>query len=276
MENRRKIPLIFAAVCFGYGYLVNPLIGLFPPLIALLVWRAIGPKASLLFLGLSIIPIVAFGMRNANLDAHSGDDRHIGRAAINLVQGSWPVYHHAWQALVQGDPGGTEIIRLIGNESRLLDADPISGASAMINRMRMAPGYYATWYLWNKPALLWSWDIQIGPGGVYSLNVKKSPLKTVPLLHASSKALQVANPLLTLLAFSGAFTLLIGGFRGSVNAGSFVTALLMLYLTLVHTVFQAEPRYANAYRGVEVLVILSALRLALTLRDKKGVYPDCS
>jgi len=263
MDRRRHGVLILAAACFGYAYLVNPLIALFPPAIALLVWREKGRQAALLFVGVFLLPVLALGLRNVQLDTSATQASRVGRAAINMVQGSWPQYHHAWQAQLQGDPGGIAIMQKINKEASLLDAHPAAGFAALTGRLRTAPGYYAAWYLWQKPALLWSWDIQIGPGGVYVLDVSHSPLDTHPLLRESTKLLRILNPLLTLVAFAGALLLLVGALRrvSWAPAAALATAALAFYLTAVHTVFQAEPRYANAYRGIETVLIVTFLQL---------------
>jgi hypothetical protein len=42
-----------------------------------------------------------------------------------------------------------------------------------------------------------------------------------------------------------------------------LAALLFLYVTAVHVVLQAEPRYAISYRPVEMLLAVSALAWAI-------------
>ena len=37
------------------------------------------------------------------------------------------------------------------------------------------------------------------------------------------------------------------------------TGALAMYVTLVHVVLQAEPRYAIAYRGLEAILVMTAL-----------------
>jgi hypothetical protein len=128
--------------------------------------------------------------------------------------------------------------------------------------MARDPAYYAAWYLLRKPMLLWDWDIRIGWGGPYVLEVRHSPLERNPLLAAVGRGLRVATPLLTLVMFASAFVLLAGGVRRRTWAppAALATAALALYLTGIHDVFQAEPRYANAYRGIEALLVATALQ----------------
>ena len=69
---------------------------------------------------------------------------------------------------------------------------------------------------------------------------------------------------MTALLFTAAFALVVGGWRaaGWAPPAAAATALLALYLTGIHDVFQAEPRYANAYRPIEALLIASAFQTA--------------
>jgi len=264
MDSHRRGALVLAALVFGYAYLINPLIALFPPLIAWMIWRGKRRGAALLFIGLFLLPVLAFGLRNAQLADNGVSAGHPGpgRAVINFVQGSWPQYHRAWQTQRFDDPIGTAIMQAINKEATLLDEDPPAGIRTIADRMSRDPAYYAAWYLWRKPLLLWDWNIRVGASGIYFLVVQNSPFQTHPLLRWCSAALRLVNPLLTLLAFGGIATVLAARWkRGpTATAAAFATAALMLYLTAVHTVFQAEPRYANAYRGIEVLLVMTMLR----------------
>jgi hypothetical protein len=262
MDSRRKAFLIFAALAFGYAWLVNPLIALFPPVLALLVWRQKSHRAALLFTGIFLVPVLAFGLRNASLDKVASAEEHQGRAAINFVQGSWPDYHWAWQVQRFGNPDAIATMQQINDETAALSENPKAGLSRIGKRLVADPGYYAAWYLWQKPWLLWSWEIQLGPGDVYVLEVKNSPLETHPLLRWCSIALRYLNPLLSLLALCGVVAILAGGLRRKPWAppGALATGLIALYLTAVHAVFQAEPRYANAYRGIEILLVITTLK----------------
>jgi hypothetical protein len=264
MDSRRTVFLVFAAFAFGYAWLVNPLIALFPPVTALLVWREMGGRAALWFTGIFLAPMLAFGLRNALLDDNSAAAEHrAGRAAINFVQGSWPEYHWAWQMQRFKDPASIAVMQEIGRETMDLTEHPVVGLTEIGKRLYTAPGHYAAWYLWQKPWLLWGWEIQLGPGDVYVLEVRNSPLETNGLLRWSSAALRFLNPLLSALALGGMIATLAGGFRRKpwAPAAALVTATTALYLTAVHTVFQAEPRYANAYRGIEILLVVTALKL---------------
>lgn len=263
-----------AGVAFGYAYLVNPLIALFPPLLAWLLWRRAGRAASLCFGTVFFLAVAGFAIRNVQLPP---PEHHApGRAAINLVQGSWPQYHAAWQAAIHGDPIGKAILDEIDDETRLVDARPLEGLRVVARRMGRAPLYYGPWYLWEKPLLLWDWEIRMGPGGEYVLVVRESPLERNPTLRGVGGLLHRLNPLISLVALAAMLGVAWRWRNATTTARAigFATAALGLYLTLIHDVFQAEPRYANAYRGIELVMLVAGIHYALHwIRQRLGL-PD--
>jgi hypothetical protein len=279
-DGPRPCFIVLAALAFGYAYLINPLIALFPPVIALLIWRERSGRAALIFTSIFLAPLLAFALRSALLENHGNQTERVGRAAINFVQGAWPEYHWAWQMQRFGEPNAIAVMRDISAETAALSASPMTGLSTIAKRLRERPAQYAVWYLWHKPWLLWSWEIQIGPGGVYVLDVRNSPLETHPILRWATAALRLSNPLLSLLALGGMLAMLYGGLlrKPWAPTAALATAALALYLTAVHTIFQAEPRYANSYRGIEILLLVTSLKALIdaALRYGKAMpSPQC-
>jgi hypothetical protein len=186
-----------------------------------------------------------------------------GRAVVNLVQGAWPPYHAAYVfTLSRNSPWGKRVLADIGRETDLLHSNPAAGASAILSRFGDHPLTYARWYLWQKPWLLWDWDIRIGAGSFYFLEVRESPYAKNPILRATAQALHFANPLLTAMCLIAAIALGLFAWRGKGGESAATVGLLALYLTLVHVVFQAEPRYATAYRGIEAVLVVALLAWA--------------
>ena len=253
-----------AGVAFGYAYLVNPLIALFPPLLAWLLWRQVGRTASLCFGTVFLLAVAGFAIRNVQLPPP--EHQVPGRAGVNFVQGSWPQYHAAWQSYVHGDPIGKAILDEIDDETRLVDARPLEGMRVIGRRLTRDPLYYGLWYLWEKPLLLWDWEIRLGPGGEYVLVVRQSPLERNPTLRLIGGLLHRLNPLISLVALAAMVGLAWRWRKASTGAQAigFATAVLGLYLTLIHDVFQAEPRYANAYRGIELVMFVAGICCALS------------
>lgn len=233
-------------MAFGCAYLVNPVIALFPVALLLVFWRARALRLGVVVLLLSLVAVVGWGVRNAATDAQ-GD----GRAWQNLVQGAWPGYHHAekWWPWF---PEDRAVRASIAAETTLILADHGAGLRAIGARLAEDPGATASWYLLRKPFLLWDWDIRMGKGGIYTLDVQNSPLDNGVLL-ALTIPLWALNPALFALAVGGMLLALKRGGPAS------IVALFFLYITAVHVVFQAEPRYAIPYRGFELLLAVGAM-----------------
>ena len=266
-----------AGIAYGYAYLVNPIVLLFPLLVALVFWKAGLGRKGVVVLLIALAFAGVWAGRNAMLQPHPDIT---GRAQINFVQGSWPQYHHARNdsQIVGSDtrPIAQSIMRAIDEETRLLGKDPRAGLRAMAERMQSDPGYYARWYAFGKPWLLWDWDIRVGAGDVYFHVVTHSPLDTHPLLRGIKSMLHALNPAIFLLSLAAGAGIL--GFRlrrpASVGIVPLLVALFFVYVTLVHTVFQAEPRYSIPYRPMELLLAVTALAVATGwLRRRSARHP---
>ena len=249
-----------AGAILGFSYLVNPLIGLFPLVLAVLHRREIDRRKLALFFGMFLLPVAALAIRNASIP--NTPSEQTGRLATNLVQGSWPLYHAAQNDAHLGKPIPMAIMQQINEEAATLDTNPAAGLATMGTRMRKQPGKYAVWYAWDKPMLLWDWDIRVGVGGPYVLVVRNSPLDEEWLLRATTQAYRAINPMLTLFALCGALIIAIATLRArsikSASPAAIAAASLAIYLTALHVVLQSEPRYANAYRGIESLLVATA------------------
>jgi 4-amino-4-deoxy-L-arabinose transferase-like glycosyltransferase len=252
-ERRRVAGEIGAGLSFAYAYLVNPIALLFPPLLALRVWRTHRRLA----LSLLLVPFLvagAWGLRNHSLPPEASS----GRAALNFVQGSWPLLHVAWINRLD-DPRAMQLMKDIDAEGDRMGKDPVRGLREMSSRMAEAPAYYLRWYAIDKPFLLWDWDIRVGWGDIYFLGLDDSPYERPGLMNASKQVLRWLNPWIFLLAASAALAVAWRRRRGDEGIAQFTVALLCVYLTAIHVVFQAEPRYANAYRPLEMLMLATAL-----------------
>lgn len=251
---------IAAGTAMSFATLVNPIALLLPPVAALIAWRGGLHRIAGAMLVLGMLGPAAWQLRNATIDAPPSGP---GRGAINLVQGSWPLYHEAhFQLRRYGNPIARSMFEEMEAETELLGADPAAGLARIGARMSAQPGAYLRWYLLQKPFLLWDWDIRIGIGDIYFHRVRSSPFEGNALLHAGKEGMKALNPFLSLLALIGALLVLRDHHRDP-HAPSSIAAMFVatctLYLTAVHMGFQAEPRYATAYRGLEALLVVTTL-----------------
>ena len=254
-KSDRKAWWIAAGACFGYAYLINALVVFFPLLLAAAAgWKRRRTGACMLAL-VFLLPVALLAWRNAGIPP--APDAPIGRAQINFVQGSRPDYHAIHKGYYRGDPADVAVMDEINREATLLERHPSEGARQILSRFAAAPLGYLRWYAWDKPWLLWDWNIRIGHGGFYFQDVRHSPLDRSPLRQLF-RGFEALNPAFTLLALLGSIAVLVHRGPRS-DAASKMVAGMLLYLTLVHVVFQAEPRYANAYRGIEAIMVVVAL-----------------
>jgi 4-amino-4-deoxy-L-arabinose transferase-like glycosyltransferase len=249
-------PAVLSGAAFGFSCLINPVMLLFIPACAAMIaacngWRS----AATLLLGASLM-VVPWFARNSLLNA-SDASAGPGRATLNFVQGSWPNYHAAHRSLLAQDANSDvaeRVIAAINEEASLIDRSPREGFTKIVNRYLESPAWYARWYLFEKPWLLWTWDIQLGAGD--------STFERHPSLRYVNTLYRSANLPLFLLAMCFSAATLWQTHRRiplGANGAAALMAGLFVYFTLVHTVFQAEPRYANAYRWLQVGLAVAAL-----------------
>lgn len=251
-DGRLRIA-IAAAGAFGCAYFVNPTILFFPFLVGALLLRVGKPRLAAVFVAVSLLAPAVWMIRNANLDLRSSDFR---RAAENIVQGSSPLYLQAFNSRWVS-PEAKAIVDYANEETKRIAADPRAGFAAVFERIGADPGTYLAWYLLEKPYTLWDWSIIVGTGDIYYPVTLDSPFKRIAVLGFIKDVARWSNPLLFALAAIAAFRFGFWRVRRSGAKGEFVPVLLalfLLYVTAIHVVFQAEPRYSIPYRPEEIVL----------------------
>jgi 4-amino-4-deoxy-L-arabinose transferase-like glycosyltransferase len=255
-----------AGLAFGAGALTNAVLLPFAPLLALSLYlRHKTTRQVLLTLAISSLLLpMAWGIRNAQLP--TGDSAG-GRALINLVQGSWPEYHTAFIKSVFGNPEGFRLMEPIQHEYDVLEATPSKGIALMYSRISSQPARYLWWYL-SKPALLWDWEIRVGQGDIYVYPTSHSPFVEITALRFWISLCKTINPLLMIMALTGAAMAL--GKKTGKSPIATAAAILAVYVTLLYSILQSEPRYSISYRGIEVLLAVYAVeKIVAWLQDRR-------
>lgn len=270
----RRAWFVLAGIAFGCAWLVNPLLLLFPPCLAVLAWRHGRRGPALLLLAAFLVPVLGMSLRNATIGA--ADRGSVQRATLNFVQGSWPEYHAAANRFRTGDPTAIAIMREIEGEHAMLQASASAGMARIGERIAAWPGYYAKWYA-SKPWVLWSWQIRLGATDISFHRFAYQPFDHNPVLRGVMVTYRWLNPMLTTLMLVAALGFVVAGVRRTAWMPAAATGALALYLTLVHVVLQAEPRYATAYRGLEAVLVATAVAwLAARWRSRRGRGPSSS
>ncbi|GAA0916289.1 hypothetical protein GCM10009552_34570 [Rothia nasimurium] len=267
---RRPHPIRAAAagIVFAVAGLTNAVVAPFAPLLALaMAWRdRSNRRLWIVFLAAALLPLAAWSLRGALLP-HGGNSSS-DRAVMNFVQGSWPDYHTAYQASIDGAPQAKALMKQIDGEYQLLRHEPGAGFRTMAVRISEAPGHYAGWYL-SKPAELWGWVIGIGYGDIYVFPAYGSPLLMQPTLSAITGYLFFLSPFIMLLALVGACLSLIPRLQAA--PGLRIATALGIWVTLVYGILQSDARYSTPFRGIEVLLAVFAVALTVsTLRKRRN------
>ena len=264
-----RLSMFFAAaLAFAAAWLVNPIVMLFPPLLAALAWRHGRGRAAAVLLGVFLLPIAAMSLREADLPGESGSAQ---RARLNFVQGSWPEYHEAANRFRTGDKVAIAIMREIDDETNALRTSTPGGLARVGERMALYPSFYVKWYL-GKPWRAWGWRIGLGASDVGFLRTQHSPLERNAVLRGVVQAYKFVNPVLTTILLACAVVLVVAGVRRARWVPAAAVGALALYLTLMHVILQADPRHATAYRGLEAILVATALAWCVgKVRGRGGV-----
>lgn len=249
---QNKIPWTIASgIGFSLAALTNAVMLPFATLMAIYAYiqRRMAARTACILILVTLCALAPWSIRNIMLP--SGHLSSASRARMNLIQGSWPEYHDAYMAWARsGDTKTNSTLTQINQEVDGINASPAAGTTAVLRRMAANPWKYVYWYL-SKPALLWEWSIRIGEGGIYVYGTRNAPYDVVPVWRATYAVCYALNPFLFLLAAIGCVLALR---RSKAPLSMTATALLLLFVTLVYSVLQAEPRYAIPYRGPEILL----------------------
>jgi 4-amino-4-deoxy-L-arabinose transferase-like glycosyltransferase len=242
--------LAISGISFSLAALTNAVLLPFGVCLAIYArtQRRMTTKAAVIFATVALCTLAPWSIRNSMLP--EGHLSSTYRARMNLVQGSWPEYHDAYMAWAKsGEVKTSGTLTQINQEVDGINADPAAGTLVILHRLAGDPWKYVRWYL-TKPALMWGWSIRIGEGGIYVYGTRNSPYDIAPTWRAIYAICYAINPFLFLLAAAGCILAL----RSNAPLSMTAIALMLLFVTLVYSILQAEPRYSIPYRGPEILL----------------------
>jgi hypothetical protein len=211
-----------------------------------------------MFIGLlsgALILPAAWAVRDAQLAPLKGNSS-TGRALDNLVVGSWPDFYQTYAGAMKKNPGALRAMDRVSRGIALSHSNLPAELDDIAQRVCEQPLDYLRWYL-SKPALLWSWDIRIGQGDIYVYPTRHSPFKDNAAFRTVIAFCHAFNPLLFVLMIAGGCFALWP--RRQVPLSLVACTLLLVFVTTVFSVLQAEPRYAIPYRPLEILLAVFAV-----------------
>ena len=271
--RRRRSPrrAFVAGVVLGAAALTNAVLLPFGILLAVfMAWRKLAGRSVCVALAVGALALPgAWSVRNALIVVPVAGNSSTDRALLNLALGSWPGFQSAWRDSVLGD--ATAKIRArrmfltVDAEYMQLRTSPARGAEAIVRRFARHPLQTARWYLIQKPMLLWGWSIEIGQGDIFVYPTKNAPFQTQSAWIALAAICHALNLPLMLLALAGASFVwskrqyIAGSDMTSSRATSEALVLLVVFITVVYSTLQAEPRYSIPFRPFEILLAISLL-----------------
>lgn len=144
LDRQRARWAMVSGICFSLAALTNAVLIPLAPLMALYLFiRRKARRALCASLAIAALAVIApWLLRNGLLPASTVGSSSSGRALINLVQGSWPSLHSAYQASIKHDPNGMVIMAAINLETAVIEHSPRAGLALMGHRMARHPAHY--------------------------------------------------------------------------------------------------------------------------------------
>ncbi|HEX6592073.1 MAG TPA: phospholipid carrier-dependent glycosyltransferase, partial [Moraxellaceae bacterium] len=254
-QRAASLPWIAAAgLVFGAAALVNPMIVLFPLLLA--AWLAFAqPRQAVVLLLLAALLPGAWAIRSAQVEAKTIVTAN-GRLMENILIGMEPDF----DSVYLGARAGHVARARVQEQLAIYRQDKAQAWENVAQRLAQAPVFYAKWYFVAKPMLFWSWYIGQGAGDLYVYPVQHSPFEANLLYRTVAAVAGGLNPLLMLAAFAMVAVLLVRRLQGRQDAGFaplVVVALLFFYTTALHSLLAPDVRYATPFRPFEILLAVS-------------------
>jgi 4-amino-4-deoxy-L-arabinose transferase-like glycosyltransferase len=273
-RSGNRIQWGLAGMGLGVAAMVNATLAPFGLLLGAMLWfrKAVPRRLLFTMMAGSLILPCAWGLRNSTVQ---GTDSIGGRAATNLVQGSWPEYHTDYIKSQFGDPQAMQQLAEIASEQQLASHALPQWLSSAALRFRSEPLHYLAWYGW-KPALLWAWNIRMGFGDVYPYRIEHPIFKTSTAMRILESLCVAINPLLFVLMSIAVLMTLFRSRTLQAPVALYAVALLVAYETLVYTVLQSEPRYSIPFRSLQMILALSCCNWAWDLWRSRWALGEAS
>lgn len=250
--RRRAATLLGAGAFSALAWATNPVFAVVPVLVAAAaLWHDRGllrPMAMFLLpLALAIGGWQARAWLNMPADARTSTTR----ALDNFIIGSHPEFTTQYR-INPRDPANSanlDITAAGGSWARYLER--------LGPRLVAEPGRYAAWYLFEKPRLLWDWNILVGQGDIYVYEVKASYYDKSAPMRFTHGLMRRLHPVVLLLALAG--LALAWRYRHSDAPAVGVVYLSLASLCAVYVALQAEARYSVPLRPLLYVAAVYAL-----------------
>jgi 4-amino-4-deoxy-L-arabinose transferase-like glycosyltransferase len=235
-----------AAAVLGLAVLCNESLLFLPLVVLLALWRT-DRRAAFVVAAVALAPFAGWSVRNAVQPlAKRGSER----AIASISHGSYP-------GMVFRDP------RWFGYPYREDPAQPAMAASwgsladVLSPRFAAEPWRYAGWYLLEKPAWLWGWNLVQGRD-VLVYEVANSPYERQPVMQASHALMRALHPPLMLAAALTAVAAVVWRRRARWQVTTLGATAVLATVAALPVI--PDPRYLQPVRPL--LFVLAACGLA--------------
>lgn len=271
LQRQNPWRAVAAGLTLGAAALTNAILLPFGILLAaVLGWRKLASRNLCIALAAGAITLPgAWAVRNALVVTPVAGSSSMDRALQNFAQGSRPDFQSAWRESVLGTGAEKAEAKIksqaVDEDYRLMRTAPRQAANSILRRFSEHPLIYARWYLVDKPTLLWGWSIEIGQGDIFVFPTRNAPFQVQPAWIALVAICHALNTTLMLLALASLLLLRSRGRRTvppnlpASRAVLVAVVCLAVFVTLIYSALQAEPRYSIPFRPFEILLALTTL-----------------
>lgn len=281
LAEKKHSALLFigSGLLFGYTYLINQTTIFIPFLFIFIIFvrrirgNKLFPNIALFIIIFSVFP-AGWELRNIislSPEAPRGSDRVVQ----TLSHGSYPgfVYKNPNMKYMpyREDPMQPAFGASFSNFSKIFLA-----------RFKERPIRYLSWYLFEKPYYLWSWNtlqsqvggnLGRGRGDVYVYSVKTSLYLTSAGANLSRNIMKYLHPAILVLALVGVLLVFIK-YRSRKNNyffydWSIFLFFVIIYYTSLYTIFAPWPRYSIPLRPELYLFVLWTINSGIEFILKK-------
>lgn len=264
LEKKHLFYFVLAGLIFGLAYLVNETAFFLPFLLAAfaIVTNKKENIAKKILINLSVYLIIfllfpaTWTWRNHNLSSEAAQGS--SRAISTMSHGAYPDFIYKDKKFqyfpYREDPMQTLFGSTFENFSKIL-----------FERFKERPFRYISWYVFEKPYYLWSWNILQGQGDIYVYPVKSSLYTTNNIANVLRIFMKILHPFIVLAAFIGIIVFLYGK---NMEKHVFLPFVIIVYYTALYTVFAPWPRYSVPLRPE--LYLFAIWTCSTLLRSRSG------
>jgi len=239
----RLVYYFLAGVALGIGVFVRPVVGIFPLLCAFVILFLSNTKNRrklILSLVIFLLTSYSFQFSWSAWRRTTGSFNHAMSSQLKtaFLCGAYP---NITYKKLKGMP-----YREDSNFSQLMKKNYGEIIFYILDKVREKPFRYATWWLFEKPAMFWSWKVFFSDG-INFYPILYSWFDLSPVMHVLRAIMLTLHPFLVFFSATGVF-LFFKQFKETLKSSGTICYVLcltlLIHFTLMFMVLAPFPRYA--------------------------------